>query len=220
MFIRAFLGLSVAVGLMATAASAEIQAAAWTDLNLRVGPSPLYAIVGVIPANDLVMVQGCLADASWCQITHGDTTGWAAGGYLTTPIDNATVVLSSQDKRVVFTTLTYDNTQTVTVGSLATGAIAGALIAGPVGAIAGAVAGAIAGGAVVAAVQPDATVITYVRSNPIDPIYLDGEVVVGAGIPDTVMLTPVPDSTYYYAYLNGVPVLVNTIDRRVVYIIR
>ncbi|OSQ53715.1 hypothetical protein MCRY_21925 [Marivita cryptomonadis] len=216
MITKALLGISVVAGLIAGAASAETQAMAWTDLNVRDGPGPMHSIVDVIPMNGTVMVQGCLADASWCQVTHGDTTGWAAGNYLTTAIDNAPVALASGDKRVVLTTVTYDNGQAVTAGGLASGAIAGALIAGP----AGAVVGAIVGTAVGASVEPDPTVVTYVRSNPVDPIYLDGEVVVGAGIPDTVMLAPVPDSTYEYAYLNGVPVLVDTKDRRVVYIVR
>ncbi len=216
MFTKTLLGMSVVAGLIAGAASAETQAMAWTDLNLRDGPGPMYAIVGVIPANDPVMVQGCLADASWCQVTYGETTGWAAGNYMTTTIDNAPVALSSGDNRVVVTTVTYDNTQAVTAGGLATGAIAGALIAGPVGAVAG----AILGGAIGASAEPDPTVVTYVTSNPVAPIYLDGEVVVGAGIPDSVMLAPVPNSTYEYAYLNGVPVLVDTKDRKVVYIVR
>ena len=61
---------------------------------------------------------------------------------------------------------------------------------------------------------------TYVRTNPVDQIYLDGEVVVGAGIPETVQLSEVPESEYYYAYVNGLPVLVEKEQRRVVYIVR
>ena len=82
------------------------------------------------------------------------------------------------------------------------------------------VVGGVIGGAVGAKAAPDPTVVTYVKTNPVDPIYLDGEVVVGSGIPDTVMLAPVPESTYEYAYLNGVPVLVDTKDRKAVYILR
>ena len=56
--------------------------------------------------------------------------------------------------------------------------------------------------------------------NPVEPIYLDGEVVVGAGIPESVTLSEVPDSEYYYAYINGVPVLVEREQRRVVHVVR
>ena len=71
-----------------------------------------------------------------------------------------------------------------------------------------------------AATTPDERITTYVRSNPVEPIYLDGEVVVGAGIPETVELTEVPESEYYYAYVNGVRVLVKRDTRRVYYIVR
>ncbi len=88
MFKITFVGISVAAGLIAGAASAETEAMAWTDLNIRSGPGPMYSIVGVIPANDRVMVDGCLADASWCTVTHGGVTGWSAGSYITAAIEN------------------------------------------------------------------------------------------------------------------------------------
>jgi hypothetical protein len=49
---------------------------------------------------------------------------------------------------------------------------------------------------------------------------VDGEVVVGAQIPDTVQLQAVPDYQYRYVYVNGVPVLVEPAERRIVYVIR
>jgi hypothetical protein len=57
-------------------------------------------------------------------------------------------------------------------------------------------------------------------SNPVTPVYLNGEVVVGAGLPADVTLTPVPDYQYQYAYVNGQPVLVEPQSRRVTYIYR
>ena len=208
------LSLSTAAILFAGVASADTEVTAWTDLNMRSGPGPMYSIVGVIPANGALSVQGCLADASWCTVTHEGVSGWAAGNYMTANIENAPVALAAGDKRVVLKTVTYDNTDASAAGGLATGAVAGALIAGPVGAVVGAIVGA------GAAVAPDPTVITYVQTNPVEQVYLDGEVVVGAGIPETVILTPVPDSEYSYAYVNGVPVLVETKKRTVTYIVR
>lgn len=213
---KKFLSLSTAAILFAGAAFADTEARAWTDLNMRSGPGPMYSIVGMIPANGAVSVQGCLADASWCTVTHEGVSGWAAGNYMTANIENEPVALVGGDKRVVLKTVTYDNSGAPTAGGFATGAIAGALIAGPPGAIVGGILGAGAG----AAVAPDPTIITYVQSNPVEQIYLDGEVVVGAGIPETVILTPVPDSEYSYAYVNGVPVLVETENRTVTYIVR
>lgn len=57
---------------------------------------------------------------------------------------------------------------------------------------------------------------TYVGENPAIQVYLDGEVVVGATLPEVVPLTPLPDSGYSYAYVNGVPVLVDPAGRQVV----
>ena len=213
---KSLLSLSAAAMVFAGAASAETEATTWTDLNMRTGPGPMYSIVGVIPANGAVTVQGCLADASWCTVTHDGMTGWAAGNYMTANVENAPVALAAGDKRVVVKTVTYDNTDASAAGGLATGAIAGALIAGPVGAMVGGMIGTAAG----AAAAPDPTVITYVQSNPVEQVYLDGEVVVGAGIPETVTLAPVPDSEYSYAYVNGVPVLIETKNRTVTYIVR
>lgn len=216
MFTKTLLGLSTAAILASGAAFADTDATAWTELNIRSGPGPMYSVVGVIPANGPVLVQGCLADASWCTVTHEGVSGWAAGSYMTANIENAPIALAAGDKRVVLKTVTYDNKNATTAGGLASGAIAGALIAGPVGAVVGGIVGAGAG----AAVAPDPKVITYIQSNPVEQVYLDGEVVVGSGIPDTVMLAPVPDSKYSYAYVNGVPVLVETKKRTVTYIVR
>ncbi|MGV8989633.1 MAG: DUF1236 domain-containing protein [Cypionkella sp.] len=215
MFTKTLLGLSTAMTLIAGVASAETEAAAWSDLNVRSGPGPMYSVVGVIPATEKVMVQGCLADASWCQITYGDVAGWSAGNYLTATVEDAPVALSALDKRVVVNTVTYDHTGDSAANGLATGAIAGAVIAGPVGVVVGGILGAATG----AVLAPDPTVITYVKSNPTEQVYLDGEVVVGAGLPDSVKLVQVPDSKYSYAYINGVPVLVNPDKRAIVYIV-
>lgn len=216
MFTKTLISFSAAAILAASAVSAETEATAWTDLNIRSGPGPMYSVIGVIPANGPVMVEGCLADASWCTVTHQGVTGWAAGNYMTANIEDAPIALAAGDKRVVLKTVTYDSTEASTAGGLATGVIAGALIAGPAGAVVGGIVGAGTG----AAIAPDDKVITYIQSNPVEQVYLDGEVVVGAGIPEAVILTPVPESDYSYAYVNGMPVLVETKKRTVTYIVR
>ncbi len=113
--------------------------------------------------------------------------------------------------------MTYEdkNAEGAAVGGAA-GAVAGAMVAGPVGALVG----VILGGGLGAAAAPDEKVTTYVTGNPVEPIYLDGEVVVGAGIPETVTLSEVPDSEYSYAYINGLPVIVERKQRQIVYIVR
>ena len=68
--------------------------------------------------------------------------------------------------------------------------------------------------------EPTTREITCVRENPLEPIYLDGEVVVGASLPDAVVLTPVPESELTYANVNQVPVIVEPGERRFVYVTR
>lgn len=211
------LGAALAVTLLSSAAYAQTNASAWTDLNLRTGPGPQFEIIGVIPASGEVMIEGCLEAASWCKITHDGTNGWASGDYLTTMVEEKRVAIYPNRDTVSVETVVYSDTSAEnTAAGGATGAIAGALIGGPVGAVIGGIVGAGAG----AAVDPGPTVTSYVQKNPRDVIYLDGEVVVGAGVPETVTLSEVPDSAYSYAYINGVPVIIEREERRIVRIVR
>jgi hypothetical protein len=53
-----------------------------------------------------------------------------------------------------------------------------------------------------------------------EPVYLEGEVVVGAQVPDTVTVQPIPDYDYDYVYINGQPVLIDPANRQIVHIFR
>jgi hypothetical protein len=103
-----------------------------------------------------------------------------------------------------------------TAAGVAGGAATGAVVGGPIGAIIGAVAGGVMG----TAIDPPETAVTYVRTNQVQPVVLEGEVVVGARVPtDVVTLYEIPDYEYRYAYVNGVPVLLDPADGRIVYIV-
>lgn len=56
--------------------------------------------------------------------------------------------------------------------------------------------------------------------NRVKPVYLNGEVVVGVGVPDIFELRPVPDHEYHYVYINGRPVLMDASTRQNVYVYR
>jgi uncharacterized protein YraI len=213
MSMKLALSATVAGLLLTSTAFAQTTATAWTELNLRSGPGATYDIIAVIPTSQSVAVDGCLEDSNWCRVSFGDFNGWAAGDYLTATVESPIVV---NRERLAVKTITYEKSPDAVMGGGATGAVAGAIIAGPVGAIIGAAVGMTMGDAV----TPEKRVTTYVRANPVEPIYLDGEVVVGAGIPEAVTLSEVPDSEYHYAYINGVPVLVEREQRRVVYVVR
>lgn len=128
----------------------------------------------------------------------------------------ALLIGSAASAQTTITTTTTDTTGNSALAGGGAGAVAGAAVGGPVGALIGAAVGATGG----AALDPGETVTTYVTSNPVDPVYLDGDLVVGAGVPDVVVLQQVPETEYSYAYVNGVPVVVNPADRRIVQIIQ
>lgn len=216
MTIKTSVGVTLAGLLLSTAAYGETTATAATDLNLRVGPGPTYEIATVIPSAQSVTVDGCLAETNWCRVRYDDIDGWASGAYLTALIDDTQAPIYENRDRIELETVTYEDSGAQTAVGGATGAAAGFMLGGPVGALVGGAIGLRVG----AATTPDDRVTTYVRSNPVDPIYLEGEVVVGAGIPEEVTLAEVPESEYYYGHVNGVPVIVQREDRRVVYIVR
>lgn len=199
--------------LLSSAVTAQTTASAYTDLNLRAGPGTEYEIVGVIPAANAVTVEGCLDASNWCRVAYGDVNGWASGDYLTAMVESP---IYANRERLAVGTITYEKNPDATVGGGVAGAVAGGMLGGPVGAVIGAAVGMGLG----TAAAPEERVTTYVVQNPVTPVYLDGEIVVGAGIPDTVTLTEVPDSEYYYGYINGTRVLVEREQRRVVYIVR
>jgi uncharacterized protein YraI len=204
------------------AAGAPTTATAATDLNLRSGPQSTAPIVGVIANGDEVSVTGCIESANWCQVTYKDQQGWAYGDYLTAQVGNEPQPLYPNRQAVGVTVIQTPaenprEGQNTAVGA-AGGAAMGAAVGGPVGALVGAAIGGTTGN--VATPEPPPEVRTYITANPQQPVILDGEVVVGAGIPESVTLYDIPGQPdYRYVVVNEQPVLVNA-DRRIVYVYR
>ncbi|MFY0309081.1 DUF1236 domain-containing protein [Leisingera sp. D0M16] len=208
-----------ALALVAAPVWAGAQVQAVTDLNLRAGPGPQHEIIGVISKDGAVDLDGCLEKSNWCKVGYDGAEGWAYGEYLTGTVAEKYVPVVAKESPVKFETVTYTSTETggndAAAGALG-GAITGGLIAGPAGVVAGAVAGSLAGEAAV----PDERVVTYVRSNATEPVYVQGEVVTGVVIPEEVQLAEVPDSNFRYVYLKGLPVVVEADSRTVIHVIR
>ncbi|MGJ8572724.1 MAG: DUF1236 domain-containing protein [Hoeflea sp.] len=203
--------------LSSTAALAAFNATATTDLNIRSGPGPQYEVVGAIANSDTATVNGCIEGSKWCQVTYNGTTGWSYSEYLSADFTGQQTVISMAPQTAQIPVLENDQTSTNATVGIAGGVIAGALIGGPVGAAIGGVAGAAVG----ASVTPPPTVKTYVMENRPEPVYLEGEVVIGAGVPDTVELRPIPDyEGYQYVNINGQPVLVDAGTRQIVHVYR
>lgn len=105
-----------------------------------------------------------------------------------------------------------------TVSGAAGGAVTGAIVGGPVGAAVGGIAGAALGTAID---PPPREVVTYVREQPVAaPVVVERKVVVGEALPETVVVTPVPQhQNYAYAVVNEQRVIVDTNSHKVVQIV-
>jgi uncharacterized protein YraI len=212
-----------AAALASSLAAAQTPVTATVDLNVRSGPGPQYPIVGFIGANDSATITGCLEGSSWCTVAFAGGQGWAYSNYLVADLGGAPVVVAERRVDVGVPVVTYEAPNDVAAGGaagIATGAIAGAIVGGPVGAAVGAAAGAAAGATAGAIINPPPEVRTYVTAHSVEPVYLDGEVVVGATLPQAVALQTIPNYQYSYVYLNGQPVLVDPGTRQIVYVVR
>ncbi|HEX3342360.1 MAG TPA: DUF1236 domain-containing protein [Pseudolabrys sp.] len=187
-------------------ASAATVVTATTPLNLRSGPGPQYSIVGAIPDRGRATIIGCIEGSLWCQVSHNGRQGWAYSQYLMASLSGRSLILAEGLNSVP--AVRYE-APVETVGSaVAAPAITGTLIERPVTAES-------------LVITPPPTVRSYVVSHPVAPVYLNGEVVEGVGLPAEVVLAPVPGyDDYQYAYVNNVPVLVEPSTRRVEYIYR
>ena len=199
-------------------------ATAVADLNIRSGPGPQYASVGFIANGESTDVNGCLQGSKWCQVSYDGVTGWSYSDYLTADLSGQAVVLTERYSDVGLATVTYEDDGAAAGGAAAGatgGAIVGALVGGPIGAVVGGVIGAGSGATAGAVIDPPEVARTYITSNPQDSVYLDGEVVIGAGVPETVTLQAIPEyDAYQYAYINGQPVLIDPATRQIVYVVR
>ena len=177
-----------------TTVATQTMAMATTPLNIRSGPGPEYPVIGAIPTNGQAAVLGCIEGSQWCQVSYNGSQGWAYSQYMTgTGIRTLPPIAYSAP---------------TTGTAIVRPSISGEFIA------------PVATTQPMQIAPPTPAVQTYVIQNPRPQIYLNGEVVEGAGLPQDIVLSPVPDSEYQYAYVNGVPVLVEPTTRRVRYIYR
>ncbi|HSO46927.1 MAG TPA: DUF1236 domain-containing protein [Rhizobiaceae bacterium] len=213
-FKAAGFGLGAAL-LLSSTAQAQTTVQATADLNVRSGPGPQYEVVGVIPQGGDASVMGCNSTGKWCSVSVGSVDGWAYSDYLTASVEGQPMVVTKLPQSQAVPVVEYDGSANTATGAVG-GAVVGALIGGPIGAAIGGAAGAAIG----ANTPPPDNVRNYVIENRPEPVYLDGEVVVGAGLPETVELRTIPDYQYRYVYVNGVPALVDPGTRRIVYVYR
>ncbi len=112
-----------------------------------------------------------------------------------------------------------------TVTGMAGGAVTGAVVGGPVGAVVGGVLGGIIGTAID---PPPPRVVGYVESQPVPAgVSLQGDLALGATVPESVYLYPVPADVYVagdprlygYTVINGQRVIVDLHTRVIVAVV-
>jgi uncharacterized protein YraI len=197
---------ALAAVIAAPSMAMALDAVAVTDLNMRAGPGSQYPIVTTIQSNGSVEILGCLEQAKWCQVNWQGNQGWAYSEYLAVTETGEQIFVPQARSVLDIPVVAFQGAADV-AGAAVTGAttVVGSILGG-VGNLASAV------------ITPPGHVRTYVVENRYDPILLEGEVVVGAILPDVVELRPVPEYQYHYAYVNGVPVLVEPGTRRIVHV--
>lgn len=212
-----------AAGLMGAApALAQVSATAATNLNMRVGPSSNQQVLGVIPAAGEVTVLGCQEVGSWCQVDFQGNQGWVHGSYLNAIAqEQQQVVVVENGERLLFSAEPSQPSDPAFQGANAAFGAAGgayvasALIGGPAAIIVGGLLGASALGS--GELDP---AVSYVQANPVDPMSMEGEVIVGAGIPQGVEIVTIPGTNYGYLNANGSPVIIDQNSRRIVEVAR
>ena len=200
-----FVAAVTAAASLSIPASAATVATAMTPLNIRSGPGPQYSIVGAIPDHGQATIIGCIQGSLWCQVSYNGRQGWAYSQYLTAQLSGRSLIVAERLNDIP--AVTYQ-APVETVGSAVVApAITGTLIER-------------SAAAQPLLISPPPTVGSYVVSHPVTPVYLNGEVVEGVGLPENVTLAPVPGYDYEYAYVNNQPVLVEPSTRRIEYIYR
>ncbi|RRI02702.1 DUF1236 domain-containing protein [Mesorhizobium tamadayense] len=185
---------------MSGAALADTPVSAVTDLNVRAGPGPQYPVIGVLAAGQSATLRGCIEGSKWCAIAEAGGNGWVYSDYVTGDFGGSRVVLTRRPAEADIAVVAPPTDEVYTQDDY-TGAI---VASDPIEPIA----------------RPPAEVGTYVTTHRVAPVYLEGEVVTGAVLPDTVELREIPDYNYRYVYVNNQPALVDPGTRRIVYVMR
>jgi uncharacterized protein YraI len=186
-------------------ASAVTASSPTGHLNVRSGPGFQFQVVSQIPANVPAQITGCVSDYSWCAVAlPGGVTGWASAPYLVTSAAGTPKKLQVIGAQLGIPVVTPANTGAPVVATPPAGAMV------PVPPSVG----------VVAPVAPTQDVVSYVTMQAIQPVIVNGEVMVGAALPPAAPVYSIPSSPYVYSYVNGQRVLVEPSVRKIVYVFR
>jgi uncharacterized protein YraI len=210
------------------AAHAQTTGTATTDLNIRSGPGPEQPVIGLIKARQQTRILGCIEGSLWCQVDFRGQIGWAYSQYMSLAAGSGTIVVREPAHVATVPVITYNPPGAVMAPTYRPEYIPPPPpppVFGPIPTVVGpggAGAGAIGTDplATMTPIAPPALVGAYVTSNVLPSVPYPGEIVVGATVPQTIVLNNVPDYRYQYTYVNNTPVLVDPVTRRIVYVFR
>jgi uncharacterized protein YraI len=208
------------------AAQAQTTGTATTDLNIRSGPGPEQPVIGLIKAHQQARILGCIEGSLWCQVDYRGQIGWSYSQYMSLKAGGGTIVVREPAHVAGIPVIAYNPPGAVVPPTYRPDIVAappvfvpGPTVVGPGGAGAAAI-GAPDPVTNLTPVTPPPAVGSYVTSNTVPSFAYPGQVVVGASLPQTVVLNNVPDYRYQYVYVNDTPVLVDPVTRRIVYVFR
>ncbi|AYG59753.1 DUF1236 domain-containing protein [Rhizobium jaguaris] len=185
-------------------AQAQMSATTVTDLDVRTGPGPQYPTVGTATRGSEASLDGCIQGSNWCRIDVNGMRGWVDAQTLSVEQNGNPVVVEEHYSELGVPTVTYAQTDPTTTGSVSPSP--DDELIGPVGQV--------------EVVAPPNEVHTYITQNPVNTVRLRGDVVVGATLPQSVVVHRIPDYDYSYVEVNRQPVLVDPNTRRIVYVYR
>ncbi|MCP4383375.1 MAG: DUF1236 domain-containing protein [Hyphomicrobiales bacterium] len=198
---RFSVSLAVATALVAIVANGQVlafEAVATNNLHLRTGPGEQFPVEATIGHNDRVEVHGCLEGITWCDLNWGNLRGWAAADYIAYAGVSGVKVLPLVSKDELGIPIVNVETVDAVVPEFV----------GTVEKVDG----------VMTIVTPPQAVSAFVTEQSVETVYVQGEIVTGVVLPQTVPLYAVPESKYNFARVNGRNVLTESNSNKVVYI--
>jgi len=179
-------------------AFAQMSVTTVTDLNVQAGPGTEYPTVGLATRGSAGVLDGCIEGSNWCRIDVNGLRGWVFAENLSVDQGGEAMIVEQHRVDLGVPVVTYETTSSV-AGSA--DPQPGDQLLGRVG-----------------EVNPPELVRTYIDTNPVETVTIDGDIIVGSTVPDTVTMVEVPDYEYRYARVNDRQVLVDPNTRQIVYV--
>ncbi|SDD03743.1 Uncharacterized conserved protein YraI [Paraburkholderia lycopersici] len=97
------------IGLFAASPPARAQSQAFTNqtVNLYAGPAADFPIVAQVPGGVSVLVWGCVAGFSWCDVGLPGLRGWVYGSFISYPWQGQRVPVMAYGPRIGLPIVTF-----------------------------------------------------------------------------------------------------------------